>query len=253
MVTPEPDTTLVNHELDALLLSNSKNAKEPFMAHAASWAEDMLKAVEDILLVPYACPPVSKAIANAVKFFQERGIKVVVANDDHSARDQVSSAGSIFALGGNTFRLLRHLYDHSLLAPLRSAVTNGTPFLGASAGCNIACPTISTTNDMPIAEPPSFGALSLIPFQINTHYVENEYSDNYTGESRRQRLEEYVAETGRPILALPEGTGLRVVGRQYVLMGETSAVLFGIDGSLLDVPPGTLTRETLTAFFQVLK
>jgi dipeptidase E len=228
-----------------LLLSNSRNAGAPFLGHAVDWIADTCRSAEDILLVPYAVPAVSDAVADAAAFFERRGMRTVIAEEDRNAQDQVKAAGSIFILGGNTFRLLRHLYDRSLLEPLTEAAFAGVPFMGASAGCNVACPTLSTTNDMPMVEPPSFRALALIPFQINTHYVEDEYRDDYTGESRRQRLEEFVAEVRRPVLGLREGTAVRVVGGDYTLVGERNAQLFQVEGPSTEVVPGPLGAEVL--------
>ena len=92
----------------------------------------------------------------------------------HQADDPVSavtSAGAIFIGGGNTFRLLNRLQQHDLIAPLRAAVEQGTPYIGTSAGSNVACPTIKTTNDMPIVKPPSFQALNVFGWQINPHFI----------------------------------------------------------------------------------
>ena len=120
--------------------------------------------------------------------------------------------------------------------------------MGASAGCNVACPTISTTNDMPIVEPPSLAALALINFQINTHYVENEYEglSSYTGESRKQRLE-YVNETQRSVVGLPEGTGIRVLGGRHLVVGKVPVVVVTPIGRTFELPPGDIPAEILAS------
>jgi len=121
--------------------------------------------------------------------------------------------------GGNTFALLKAMEDKGLLPILREAVLNGTPYVGWSAGSNLACPGIGTTNDMPIMEPPSFEGLNLIPFQINPHYTEATIP-NHGGESRDQRILEFCeANPGIRVAGIPEGSLLRVEDNELTLTG----------------------------------
>lgn len=235
--------------LNLLLLSNSRNEGMPFLAHAEALITEMLTGISDVLLLPYANPPGSRPIATASEFFAHLGLNPTIAEDSPAAADQVRSAGSFFILGGNTFRLLAHLYDNKLLEALRDAACQGIPLMGASAGSNAACPTISTTNDMPIVGPPSLKALDLLHFQLNPHFVSNEYEQfvNFTGESRTQRLEEYVAETGNAVLGIPEGSGVQVTGRRHRLIGPTPGVAFIPGQEPFEVAPGDVDPAVVEA------
>jgi dipeptidase E len=141
----------------------------------------------------------------------------------------VAAAQAIVVGGGNTFQLIDRLQREGLIEAIRSRVRAGAAYVGWSAGANIACPTIRTTNDMPIVEPPSFEALALVPFQINPHYTA-ERIPNHGGETRVERLLEFAtANPGARVLGLPEGTMLRVEDSGIQLIGERAAVLFRAD------------------------
>ena len=149
--------------------------------------------------------------------------------------------------GGNTFRLLDSLYGLGVVDGLGRRVREGaTRYLGASAGTNVACPSIRTTNDMPICQPPSFVALGLVPFQINLHYVDTDPDSTHMGETREERIEEFLEENHCPVLAMYEGTWLRVSGERATVEGPArlferegcEAFADGVDVShLLDLTP----------------
>ena len=165
------------------------------------------------------------------------------ASDPHLA---VRSAEAIAVGGGNTFHLLRGLYGAELLEAIRARVSDGAPYIGWSAGSNVACPTIKTTNDMPIVEPPSFRALDLVPFQINPHYTD-EQPTGHAGETRDERLAEFVeANEGIYVVGLREGTMLRIEDASISLLGERSARLFlkGVE------PKDYAPRESLQFLLQ---
>jgi dipeptidase E len=147
----------------------------------------------------------------------------------HAAADPraaVERADAVAVGGGNTFHLLREMYAAGIVEAIRERVGRGAPYVGWSAGSNVACPTIRTTNDMPIVEPPSFDALSLVPFQINPHYT-GERLPNHHGETRDDRLREFVtANPGVRVVGLREGTMLRVEGAGVRLVGPHPARLF---------------------------
>jgi dipeptidase E len=140
--------------------------------------------------------------------------------------------------GGNTFRLLQCLHETGLLDAIRERVLAGMPYLGWSAGSNVACPTIRTTNDMPVVEPPSLDALNLLPFQLNPHYSDY-HPPGHRGETRAERLAEFVAlNAGVPVLGLREGSILRREGERLTLLGvPDDAVLLGL-GAMQSVHRG---------------
>ncbi|HEY1991983.1 MAG TPA: dipeptidase PepE, partial [Gammaproteobacteria bacterium] len=161
----------------------------------------------------------------------------------HDAADPVAavrSAAAVAVAGGNTFRLLQLIQSQGLLQPLRERVQAGMPYIGWSAGSNLACPTIRTTNDMPIIWPSSYEALDLVPFQINPHYTES-LPPEHQGESRDDRLKEFMLiNPGVPVLGLRDGSILKLEGGQLTLLGEHSTKLF-LDGQTRELGP----RESL--------
>lgn len=158
----------------------------------------------------------------------------------HEASD-LADAEVIYTSGGNTFRLLKTLYDRGLIEPIRERVRAGVPYIGSSAGTNITAPTIKTTNDMPIVYPPSFDALGFIPFQINPHYIDPDPASTHKGETREERLREYVQENEIPVLGLREGSTLFVEDGEVTLLGEKTARLFRRGAEREELAPGRIS------------
>jgi dipeptidase E len=148
------------------------------------------------------------------------------------ANEAARKAEAIVVGGGNTFHLLRGLYETGLIESIRERVEAGVPYIGWSAGSNVACPTIKTTNDMPIVEPESFSALGLVPFQINPHYTDEQLT-GHSGETREQRISEFlVANKSATVVGLREGSGLRIEGERINLLGEKTVRVFkGSEGA----------------------
>ncbi|NBV56468.1 MAG: dipeptidase PepE [Bacteroidetes bacterium] len=159
-------------------------------------------------------------------------IKVHNLDDFDDKIQALQDATAIFVGGGNTFHLLKSLQKLNLINTIQKLVSNGLTYVGWSAGSNIASPTICTTNDMPIVEPESFDSLGLVPFQINPHFTE-ELIPNHGGESRLQRLSEYLAANPKQkVFALPESSYLIQKNRQLTYFGQTNGKLItsiGID------------------------
>jgi dipeptidase E len=209
--------------------------------------------IQRLLFVPYAL----RDHDAYVQALTERGIHAGYPLDGiHRHADPhraLGEAEAIFIGGGNTFRLLNELCQRDLLEPIRARVRRGLPYLGISAGANVACPTIMTTNDMPIVRPPSFAALALVPFQINPHYftgqvhvkTDDGYHEHF-GETRDDRLREFHELNDTPVIGLWEGGLLRLEQDRLLLLGAP-ARLFHKDRPPEDVTPGTFLDRMMDA------
>jgi dipeptidase E len=224
-----------------LLLSNSKNYGMGYLEHAKGAIQDYLGGgVKRVLLVPYAGVTVAwddfaKAVAGPYK---EIGYEIDPIHEADDPVAAVKGAEAIAVGGGNTFHLLKTMYDVGIMDAIRERVAAGVPYMGWSAGSNVAGPTIRTTNDMPIVEPPTFDALGLVPFQINPHFTDA-VLPNHQGETRTDRLTEFIeANPGMPVVAIPEGTMLRVEGDRLELIGERNAKVFLKGRDVAECPPG---------------
>lgn len=212
-----------------LLISNSTNAGEEYLDYPKEeirkfLGEEAVKA----LFIPYAAVTFSfddyeKKVRNR---FRELGHDVESIHKFKDPVQAVKEAKAIVVGGGNTWQLLKMVIEQGLLEAVREKVLGGTPYIGWSAGSNMACPTIRTTNDMPILEPPSFNAFRLIPFQINPHYLDAN-PDGHAGETRQQRIEEFlVVNPGIYVAGLREGTMLLLEERSLRLIGPRKLRLF---------------------------
>lgn len=214
-----------------LLLSNSTQHGHGYLDHAIDEVVDLLGPIRRLLFVPFALADRAGYAAKARERFAAVGVAVDELVAAHGGRRQVEAAEAVFVGGGNTFRLLKTMQESGLLAPLGERARGGMPYLGASAGINLACPTIRTTNDMPIVEPPSFDALGLVPFQINPHFLDAAAGSTHMGETREQRLAEFLEENDRVVVGLREGGWIRVEGDRGALGGLRGARIFrrGVD------------------------
>ena len=209
-----------------LLISNSTQHGSGYLDHCASEIREFLGDARRVLFVPFALADQDGYAEAARGRFAKMGFDLDSLHDAEDPVRAVRGAQAMFIGGGNTFRLLDSLYRMDVLGPIRERVGAGMPYIGSSAGSNMACPTIKTTNDMPIVQPPQFEALGLVPFQLNCHYLDADPSSTHQGETRELRLREFHEENGSPVLALREGALLRVDGREIRLLGSTGARLF---------------------------
>ena len=154
--------------------------------------------------------------------------------------DQLDRADAVFVGGGNTFRLLKKLYQLNYFDRIRERVRAGTPYIGSSAGSMVACPTIRTTNDMPIVECPTLNAFGFIGFQLNCHYLDPDPASTHKGETREERLREFHEENATPVLGLREGTMLLVQDGTAKLAGLKPARVFRRDHEPVEIEPGTV-------------
>jgi dipeptidase E len=230
-----------------LLLSNSTSFGSGYLDHAMAAVRAHLGGIRRLLFVPFALREEAVYTEKAGARFAAEGIEVVRLTADAGGAAALKAAEAVFVGGGNTFRLLEKLQRSGLLDLLKARARAGMPYLGASAGTNIAAPTIKTTNDMPIVEPQGFAALGLVPFQINPHYLDAEASSRHMGETREQRLREYLEENDTPVVALREGAWLLLEGEGLRLEGQNGARIFRPRQEPEEVPPGTALDELLRA------
>jgi dipeptidase E len=224
-----------------LLLSNSTNFGEPFLRYPLRTIQQFLgPIVSEVLFVPYAGVQISFSdyAARVRERFQEIGSAVTSVHETENPAAAVEKASAIVVGGGNTFCLLDRLYTHGLVERIRERVLRGIPYVGWSAGSNVACPTIRTTNDMPIVEPPSLNALGLVPFQINPHYTDATLP-NHGGETRAERLMEFLEMNPTlTVIGLREGTMLRVEDEKIELLGDKPARVFRKGREVIEPAPG---------------
>ena len=227
-----------------LLLSNSTMKGDPYLAWPTSHLKEYLRGVRNLLFIPYAGVTVSydDYTETVQRALSDTGVKITGIHTVEDKLNSIRNAECIAVGGGNTFHLLHMMQQYKLVEPIRKAVKSGTPYIGWSAGSNVACPTIKTTNDMPIVEPDSFEALALTDFQINAHYTDR-VIEGHGGESRQLRLEEMlVANSEVKIVGLPEGKSLHFKGENWFLEGIDSepTFLFTSTNNPVELKPGKI-------------
>jgi dipeptidase E len=234
---------------DLLLLSNSKLHGREYLAHALDAVAEFLGGRRTVHFAPYALADHDAYTARVADALAPLGVEVAGLHASGDPRRAVEDAEVLFVGGGNTFRLLKAVQRLGLVEPVRRRVEAGElAYLGSSAGTNHACPTIRTTNDMPIVQPESFEAFGLVPFQINPHYQDPDPASTHMGETREERIRQFLEENDVAVLGMREGAWLRRRGAALTLGGTTGALLFRRDadagefgdgadlGFLLDLP-----------------
>ncbi|MDX1502315.1 MAG: dipeptidase PepE [Thermoanaerobaculia bacterium] len=229
-----------------LLISNSTQHGEGYLDHCFAEIEDFLGEIDRFLFVPFALAD-REGYWRAVRDrFAPSGRVVDQLVEDEEGGALLRRARAVFVGGGNTFRLLATVRRSGFLEEMRRRVFSGElVYFGASAGSNLACPTIRTTNDMPIVEPGSFDALGAVPFQINPHYLDPDPGSRHMGETREQRLMEYLEENERAVVGLREGGWIRVEGRSAGLGGRNGARIFRRGTDPEERPPGADLSDLL--------
>ena len=227
-----------------LMLSSSKVGDGGYLESAKEMIVDHLQGISNVLFIPFAGVTVgwddyTQAVSNALPELQITGI-----HQHEDPKQAVLDAEAILVGGGNTFNLLNQLYQQDLIVNLKAKVASGMPYIGWSAGSNICGNSIRTTNDMPIIEPPSFDALSFVPFQLNPHYSDY-HPPGFNGETRAQRIAEFcVLNPQMPVIGIREGTALQRIDNSLTLLGELNGVVF-IDQEQLEISPGQDLSEYL--------
>lgn len=197
---------------------------------------------ETILFIPYARPSglSHDAYTEIVqKAFKKIDKNIVGIHQFENLKKALLEAKGIFVGGGNSFVLLDELYKNDVFDTLKSVIQSGTRYLGTSAGSNICGKTIGTSNDMPIVHPPSFDALSIIPFNINPHYLDPNPKSKHMGETRETRIKEFHFFNSQSVVGLREGSFLEVSGERINLKGPLKARIFEYNKEAYEVQPGT--------------
>jgi dipeptidase E len=234
------------HEKRLLLISNSTLYGSGYLDHAEKEIRGFLGPVRRVLFIPFAQRDLDAYAASARRRLAAMGYEMDSEHEAYDPKQAVNAAEAVFIGGGNTFRLLKGLYDFELLPPIRRRVTEGMPYLGSSAGSIVACPTLKTTKDMPIVEPPSFAALGLVGFQISPHYLDPDPGSTHMGETQEERINQYLEENHAPVVGLREGTMLRIEQGSIVLKGGAAARIFRRGQAPVEIEPGSNLAELLS-------
>ncbi|MEA4978643.1 MAG: dipeptidase PepE [Petrimonas sp.] len=212
-----------------LLISNSTNPGEAYLDYPKEQIKNFLgHKAKNAVFIPYAAVTFSydEYEEKVNSRFAEIGHHVTGIHRFINPVEAIGNADAIVVGGGNTWQLVKILQEKGLMKAIRKRVKKGTPYIGWSAGSNIACPTLKTTNDMPIVEPEKFKTLKLVPFQINPHYLDD-HPANHGGETREVRINEFI-EVNRDlfVVGLREGTMLLLEDNELVLIGKRNARIF---------------------------
>ncbi|HEY6253120.1 MAG TPA: dipeptidase PepE [Candidatus Angelobacter sp.] len=228
-----------------LLISSSSVYGQGYLDHVEREIGDLLGGIQRVVFIPFALYDREAYCAKVRERLSRMGLALESVHSTSGPERLIEEAEAIFIGGGNTFRLLKALYDHNLLEPIRRRIENGTPYIGSSAGSIVACPTLKTTKDMPVVQPPSFNALGLVNFQISPHFLDPDPNSTHMGETQEERIMQYLEENESPVVGLREGTLLRVQRGSVILRGSNNARLFRRDKSPVEVPPDTdLSADT---------
>jgi dipeptidase E len=216
----------VNAGLRILLISNSTVHGRGYLDHAEQELRNFLGDAKTIFFFPYALADRDGYAANAAARFGEMGYSMTSAHTASDPAKAIAEIDAIFIGGGNTFRLLKALQDLELIEPIRRRVREGAPYIGSSAGSNVAGPTIKTTKDMPIVQPRSFDSLGLVPFQISPHFQDPDPNSTHMGETQEERIIQFLEENETPVLGMREGAWVRAGEGTVVLGGTRGARIF---------------------------
>lgn len=226
-----------------LLMSGSKYKSTDYLVHTIPWLKNFLADYQGkrVAFVPYAGVRQSfdEYEKKVQKALAELDVEIISVHRDVKHANIIEKADVIAIGGGNTFCLLKQMYEHRLIEIIQEKVQTGTPYFGWSAGANVAGASIMTTNDMPIVYPPSFDALNLFPYQINPHFISGKMQ-GHNGESREERLAEFlIANPTACVYALPEGTALKIENEKATVLGESAILTFTKGMEQSELIPGS--------------
>jgi dipeptidase E len=221
-----------------LLISNSTVYSRGYLDHVEQQIKSFLGHATKILFFPFALQDRDTYAAKAKARFAAMGYSFEAVHAVPDAREAIEQTDAIFVGGGNTFRLLKALQDLDLLDPIRRKVKDGAPYIGSSAGSNVASPTIKTTKDMPIVQPRSFDSLGLVPFQISPHFQDSDPNSKHMGETQEERILQFLEENQTPVVGIREGAWLVCENSAVTLKGEAGARIFRRGEAPVETKPG---------------
>ncbi|WP_313578354.1 dipeptidase PepE [Chishuiella sp.] len=238
---------MINTNYRLLVISTSTIYGSGYLEYIREEILDFLQT-DELLFVPFARPSgishddYTNNVMNALHPF---GINVTGLHSYENPKEAIKNAKAIFIGGGNTFLLLKTLYELDLVQSIKDVVANGIPYMGSSAGSNMTGLTIGTTNDMPIVYPPSFDALQFLPFNINPHYLDPDPNSKHKGETRETRINEFHQFNKQTVVGLREGSWLRVENGKIELKGELTARIFNQDKEPIEIESGILSQDLI--------
>jgi dipeptidase E len=222
-----------------LLISNSTVYGRGYLDHVEFEIKRFLGGARRVLFFPFALHDRDAYTATAKTRFGAMGYSLYSVHETEYPQKAVEETDAIFIGGGNTFRLLKALEDFDFIEAIRRKVEGGAPYIGSSAGSNVAGPTIKTTKDMPIVQPRSFDSLGLVPFQISPHYLDPDPNSTHMGETQEERIVQFLEENDMPVVGIREGAWLLCNNGAVTLKGETGARIFRRGHAPVEVTPGT--------------
>ncbi|MFK5958898.1 MAG: dipeptidase PepE [Lutibacter sp.] len=225
-----------------LIASTSTVHGKAYLEYILPQLSDFFKGIHEILFIPYARPSglTHEEYTNRAKEgFNKININLRGIHEFDNPVDAVNNAKGIFVGGGNTFLLVKQLYEHKLISTIKNVVENGIPYFGTSAGSVITGVTMQNTNDMPIIYPPSFDTFGFLNLNLNCHYLDADVNSTHMGETRETRINEFHTINKIPVLGLREGSWLQVEGQKILLKGDLNARLFQQNKPAIELPPET--------------
>ncbi|HSI70370.1 MAG TPA: dipeptidase PepE [Gillisia sp.] len=227
---------------NAILASTSTIHGQEYLEYILPEVKIHFENCAEVIFIPYARPggiTHEEYTNNVTRAFKAIGLTVKGLHEFPDPAKAIIDARAIFTGGGNTFLLVEKLYRHKIMAALRDTILAGTPYMGTSAGTNIAGLTMQTTNDMPIIYPPSFQTLGIVPFNINPHYLDPDVNSTHKGETRETRIKEFHTINTQPVVGLREGSWIEIKADKISLKGPLPARIFKVDEVPFEMEPNS--------------
>ncbi len=241
---PKPSYYNSKKELktNIILASTSTLYGEEYLAYLAPELTQLFNGITDIIFIPFARPSGishESYTKKASEFFSKIGITVKGLHEFDDKIEAINTAQGFFTGGGNTFLLVKTLHELNLMQILKTNIESGKPYLGCSAGSNIAGVNMKTSNDMPIVYPSSFDCMGLVPFNINAHYLDPQPELKHNGETRETRIKEFLSQNDIKVVGIREGNWIRCIGHKITVEGTKSTRIFESHTPPYEILPGT--------------